>query len=816
MGEREASASTVISGWRERAWSAVSTGACLASVAGAVGFFLTSEALLLGAPVALPLIALVASKQQQKLRAEALAQHLQTVLDSTATPAQVQTSTDWVVAQLQEISKASDQASAAQMRALHNKLGSLEGTILSAGRSAHAAASNVQSSTGRLADANSKQLHSLRGQLLRDISELLPEATSDPMPLLRRLDRRLQGLEDKLASMEAEETGALRNARRDIEVALQDAEVALQATVRTETDIAAQQELAIQAAAGRPVVLGDTQWNALGTRLTAMGAQIKALEQLPTQTAAQIDGLSRQGSMEGRVALTELLDPLVKELKQLQGIVQSQGVPASNGDDAALTAELSNSIASLQSMSGQLQSLSQPLLDMMMRQDRLDSLRSAEAESSSADAPAAAAASRTPQPDAAPVAEPQDADLQESEDDRQRAYERMQALLASKTSSSEVGSGASSTSATPSRTQWDSFSVVESNAEEDVYLDNSSYYAPGYQEAPTAPVPLPPWSDRLQEDDAALNEPQQSSWQHPPAEPAQSSNGLLERAEQSAPLQEDLQQFYNAEPDAALRQGRAPWQYNSEEHRSHRERDQGWGDYEGLLDRGGKLLRHARRGVKAGADLGAIDACLQDTLECFKAAAEIEGSDSRSLGNWGITLLEYGQHKRSYLSMLEADSADQGQQSNGADGFEALGASRMRLRSEARQALVRAGQLFKEVVLADEEDMGPVSRRSLVHWAKALCLRADLADNHQDARQLWQSAVDKLQAVISADPSNASALRAAGLALMDLAALPDAPASDLLQDAKAYLKEVSSSNPTDEVVQSALQRCQQQLRSTVA
>ena len=56
--------------WQERAWSALNSGACLASVAGAVGFFLTSEALLLGIPVALPLISLVASKQQQKLRAE--------------------------------------------------------------------------------------------------------------------------------------------------------------------------------------------------------------------------------------------------------------------------------------------------------------------------------------------------------------------------------------------------------------------------------------------------------------------------------------------------------------------------------------------------------------------------------------------------------------------------------------------------------------------------------------------------------------------------------------------------------------------------
>ena len=58
------------------------------------------------------------------------------------------------------------------------------------------------------------------------------------------------------------------------------------------------------------------------------------------------------------------------------GIVHSQSERASGGSDAVLAAELSSSIASLQTMSGQLQSVSQPLLDMMMRQDRLDSLRS--------------------------------------------------------------------------------------------------------------------------------------------------------------------------------------------------------------------------------------------------------------------------------------------------------------------------------------------------------------------------------------------------------------------------------------------------------
>lgn len=40
------------------------------SVAGAVGFFLTSEVFLLGLPVTLPLVALLASKSQEKLQTE--------------------------------------------------------------------------------------------------------------------------------------------------------------------------------------------------------------------------------------------------------------------------------------------------------------------------------------------------------------------------------------------------------------------------------------------------------------------------------------------------------------------------------------------------------------------------------------------------------------------------------------------------------------------------------------------------------------------------------------------------------------------------
>lgn len=75
-------------------------------------------------------------------------------------------------------------------------------------------------------------------------------------------------------------------------------------------------------------------------------------------------------------------------------------------------------------------------------------------------------------------------------------------------------------------------------------------------------------------------------------------------------------------------------------------------------------------------------------------------------GNWGVTLLTYGQHKQSYLAMLQEtggaspsprqDTAHA--QSVMAREAAAIEASKARLRQESQHALVRAGQMFREVV----------------------------------------------------------------------------------------------------------------------
>jgi len=56
--------------WQERLWGAVDIGATLGSIGGAVAFILTQEALLVGLPVVLPLLALYASRRHEQLRLE--------------------------------------------------------------------------------------------------------------------------------------------------------------------------------------------------------------------------------------------------------------------------------------------------------------------------------------------------------------------------------------------------------------------------------------------------------------------------------------------------------------------------------------------------------------------------------------------------------------------------------------------------------------------------------------------------------------------------------------------------------------------------
>ena len=52
--------------WRQGLWTAVDLTATLGSIGGAIAFVLTQEAMLVGLPVVLPLLALYASRKREK------------------------------------------------------------------------------------------------------------------------------------------------------------------------------------------------------------------------------------------------------------------------------------------------------------------------------------------------------------------------------------------------------------------------------------------------------------------------------------------------------------------------------------------------------------------------------------------------------------------------------------------------------------------------------------------------------------------------------------------------------------------------------
>lgn len=139
-------AQTPGSGWRTF-WTAVDASAWLGTVGASVAFVLTQEAMLVAAPIALPLLALYASRQRERLvaadeSARQLARLEELLLDMQAETADEVAAE--VGAEVQDLLKAAVAAAAQRggatngevaqlVRALEAKLSAVEGSVLSAG-----------------------------------------------------------------------------------------------------------------------------------------------------------------------------------------------------------------------------------------------------------------------------------------------------------------------------------------------------------------------------------------------------------------------------------------------------------------------------------------------------------------------------------------------------------------------------------------------------------------------------------------------------------------------------------------------------------
>lgn len=134
------------SGWRTF-WTAVDASAWLGTVGAAVAFVLTQEAMLAAAPVVLPLLALYASRQRERLVASDESARQLARLEELLLELQADTADEVaaeVGAEVQDLLKAAVAAAAQRggaangevaqlVRALEAKLSAVEGSVLSAG-----------------------------------------------------------------------------------------------------------------------------------------------------------------------------------------------------------------------------------------------------------------------------------------------------------------------------------------------------------------------------------------------------------------------------------------------------------------------------------------------------------------------------------------------------------------------------------------------------------------------------------------------------------------------------------------------------------
>jgi hypothetical protein len=130
------------SGWRTF-WAAVDTSAWLGTVGSAAAFLITQEAILAAAPVVLPLLALYASRQRERLATAAdqqaqLARLEGLLLDMQADTAdEVAAEVGAEVAELLQLAQKAQQRAggdpAKLLRAVEAKLSSMEGSVLSTG-----------------------------------------------------------------------------------------------------------------------------------------------------------------------------------------------------------------------------------------------------------------------------------------------------------------------------------------------------------------------------------------------------------------------------------------------------------------------------------------------------------------------------------------------------------------------------------------------------------------------------------------------------------------------------------------------------------
>ncbi len=234
-----------------------------------------------------------------------------------------------------------------------------------------------------------------------------------------------------------------------------------------------------------------------------------------------------------------------------------------------------------------------------------------------------------------------------------------------------------------------------------------------------------------------------------------------------------------------------------------------------MVAEGLRLLKLGREEARLGADLGLADQAIRSAIAVLQAALNEAPYDPKVLGNLGNALLAQGEVKKAYLEAMTSAPAPVSAQE-----VQVQRSAEASIKAEAIALLTQAGEMFKKVL----ELEGGWSSRGLVNWGRAMCLRAELADSNELAAQLYNSALDKFEAVLEEDPGMVTAKYRAAVAMQAIAArglMPAPRSAAMLREASNYFRAVAETSGPDaealrEASRESLLDCEEMLRGIAA
>ncbi|KAL0047178.1 hypothetical protein WJX82_008722 [Trebouxia sp. C0006] len=826
-------------------WTAIDAAATLGSVAGALAFIITSEALLVGIPVVLPLVAWYAGRQKENLQIEAaIARAAQTWQVQRMSPAAASD----IAHALQQLQKDSQQQQVItkHVKSIEAKLNALEGSVLTAGLNAQEAARQVSTCSDHVAQRTQAQLKDFTASI-----------QSNGLAALQRLDAKLCSVESELAELQCAQKQILEASDSSLQIAfdhsrqsLQDAEKLIIEHI-TQSNGKLPQATASLLAQQPGLLPGSVNGQAavqVGSFSTDTQDQLRQLVAEELSQATQKAVAAQAGTAQA--FLPAMDESLAQKLTQMEHSLQElqAPTPAGNAQDAssalhAVHSLLQSAYEEVDPGSSAASSITQAQTDL---RDLLDKASTVPVSGPSAASDQQLNSSL--------------ADLQQTQLTIQGDLAALQAALSK--GGLPIDQGSSQEAATSNQeavlanteSLLDVMEVFQSRLTEQVgsiadkvaQLSAAQALFPSPENAagvfdqmpqaveeavvrsaenPQEPIHVPAdgkdtayerMQVLLQQRNSSNSSASTSGKNDPTPSLSGQSTGPRQQPGNPSGIQE---QFTFAAGLAAA--GEVPLETTEEQwwdQQSYLDSDPSLGQqsqqqtgqrsqqqmsFGERLQAGRECFRSARSELEGGS-LGAASSLMSAALSYYEAASLLDDKDVKLMGSWGNALLAYGGLKKRLLeAVINAPPP-------GPVEASAVAASKAQILTEASDALIDAGHKFQSIAQQNIEDT-----KALTNWAKSICIRASLKDKPEDAMRLYSSAVDKFEKVLALKPDNVSVLVTCGLALKDMAlcmSLDDPDTLINLEDAEICMQQALSIDSTNSGAVVGLAECQDRLR----